>query len=103
MLEDLPAQELVITINTRSQSISYLENSLSTVEDNPHQLAIISYALTLAQSDRADDFISKLEDLQQTEGRYFGTNCQISFLRQLLMESSQTFFAYLPEIIDSLH
>ena len=73
------------------------------VEDNPHQLAIISYALTLAQSDRADDFISKLEDLQQTEGRYFGTNCQISFLRQLLMESSQTFFAYLPEIIDSLH
>ena len=70
MLEDTTGSTLSSRIADLSTTIVYLENSLDSVEDDAYQLAIIAYALKLAQSNQVAAFLSKLESLQKSEGLY---------------------------------
>lgn len=68
MLEDVTGSDLNSRISELSTTVSYLEGKLSDVESSAYQLSVITYALTLAQSSQAAQFLAKLEDLQQSEG-----------------------------------
>lgn len=46
----------------------FLEDQLSSVASDPYALSIIAYALTLAQSPRANDVLQMLEALAKVEG-----------------------------------
>ena len=69
MLEELTEQSLTSRVAELSTAITYLENSLSKVEGNAYQLAIITYALQLGQSSQVGTFLAKLESLQTEDGQ----------------------------------
>lgn len=70
MLENVNQTDLPDRISDLSDTIAYLEGKLSDVDDNPYQLSILTYALTLAQSNQASAFLTALEATQQSEGNY---------------------------------
>lgn len=69
MLEGVTGIPYNSRVSDLSSTISYLEGSMSKVEDNPYQLAIIGYALQLAKSSAAENFLMKLEGLQRSAGK----------------------------------
>jgi CD109 antigen len=54
-----------------AKTITYLENKIddSLVQDDLFAMAIIAYALQLADSPRKDDALSILEEMKNTDGR----------------------------------
>ncbi|XP_067935245.1 CD109 antigen-like [Watersipora subatra] len=67
ILEDVTGSELTSRTDSLASTISYLENSMSTIENNAYQMSIVTYALHLAESNQADAFLIKLEALQSTD------------------------------------
>lgn len=44
------------------KAISYLESNLQEIKDNPYALAVVTYALHLADSDKKDEALKLLDD-----------------------------------------
>ena len=68
MLEDVTGSDLTTRISGLSDTVAYLEGKLADIRSQPYPLSVITYALTLAQSNKADEFLTALEALQESDG-----------------------------------
>jgi CD109 antigen len=68
--------------NKKAQT--YLEENLSQIKDNPYAMAVVSYALHLAESPKKEEALKMLEDLKivdSGEEAFWGLTIITSFRR----------------------